>query len=363
MKEFNLIDYYHRLKKDDLTLAYYGSFKDSIVEKIVDLSESYLEKNELGKIKKKAVFLVAECFQNVARHGVDSKKRNSNGKLENAFFIRVQNNFLHIASANPIRNEKIELLSQKIEYLNTLNQEDLSKLYKTVLVEGKYTDKGGASLGLIEMARKTGNKLNFHFEPDSKDFSIFYIMLSFGPPESMITKEKKKIIFDEIIQLDNELFKSDQYLLYKSDFRHETLLPVIQMIENNLKESDFPYTTQRDLFHASVEMIQNISKHGLIRNNKKVGLFSYGRSKETYSVKSVNEISIQDRNYLQNLFELLKNKNEEELKIMFKENLKSKSIKKSDLTFIDLSRIGKTWDFEFSTLDADSCLFDYRIFL
>lgn len=363
MKEFSLLDYYRRFNNDDLSLAYYGSFKDSIVEKIVDLSEYFLEKNQLSGLKKRAVFLVAECFQNVARHGIDSKLRNKDGKIENAFFMRVQDKLLYIASANPIKNDNISLLSEKIEYLNNLSKEDLSQLYKNVLFEGSFTDKGGASLGLIEMARKTGDKLEFHFEPYSKDFSIFYIMLSFGPPEVIISKENKKLIFDEIIRLDNELFNSDQYLLYKSDFRHEMLLPILQMIENNLKEADFPYPTKRDLFHASVEIMQNISKHGLQRNNKKNGLFSFGKDKDGYSVKSVNEISIPDRAYLQELFDLLENKNAEELKQKFKKSLKSKTNKKSDLTFIDLARIGKSWTYDFSPTDNNSFLFDYSISL
>lgn len=278
MREISLIEYYHRFKNDDLTFAYLGSFKDSIVEKIIDLSEAFLEKNQLGGIKKRAIFLVAECFQNVARHGIDNKLKNSDVKLKNAFFMRMKDSLLHIASANLIRNDKIEMLTQKIEYLNKLSKNDLSQLYKNILEEGKFSDKGGASLGLIEMARKTGNKLNFHFEPDTKDHSVFYIMLSFGPPGIIVTKENKKTIFNEIIQLDNELFNSNQYLLYKSDFTHETLIPIIQMIENNLNESDYPFATKRNLFHASVEMMQNISKHGLKRNNKKTGVFSFGRN-------------------------------------------------------------------------------------
>lgn len=363
MKEISLIEYYHRFKNDDLTLAYFGSFKDSIVERMIDLSESVLEKNQLGGIKRRAFFLVAECFQNVARHGIDNNLRDSDEKLENAFFMRVKDKLLHIASANPIRNDKIEMLTQKIEYLNKLSKEDLSKLHRSVLEEGSFSDKGGASLGLIEMARKTGNKLNFHFEPDKKDHSVFYIMLSFGPPEIIITKENKETIFKEIIQLDDELFNANQYLLYKSDFTHETLIPIIQMIENNLNESNYPYATKRNLFHASVEMMQNISKHGLLRNGRKTGVFSFGREQEAFTVKSVNELNLEDRNYLKNLFDQLKANTEKELKLQYKECLRSKGNQKSDLTFIDLARISKSWDYKFEPSGSDSFLLDYRIFL
>ena len=66
---------------------------------------------------------------------------------------------------------------------------------------------------------------------------------------------------------------------------------------------------------------------------------------------------------VEDLFELLENKNDEELKQKFKESLKSKTNKKSDLTFIDLARTGKSWAYDFSPTDDESFLFDYSISL
>ena len=363
MKEVGLVEYYNRFNEDDLTLAYFGSFKDSITEKIIDLSESYLDKNKLRGLKRKTVFLVAECFQNVARHGQEKAISADDLKIENAFFMRVRNDHLHIASANPIPNDKKEFLTERIEYLNKLSKDDLYKLYKNVLSEGTFSDKGGASLGLIEMARKTGHKLNFHFEPQDNNKSIFYLMLSLGPPDVVISSKDKKLIFDEIIQLNNELFKANEYILFKSNFTQETLLPVIQMIENNLQESDNSFSIKRNLVHSSVEMMQNISRYGIITNGKKTGMFSFGRKTSGYSVKSVYKIDSECKDFLTGLLSKLKTKTSEELKLMYKDSLKSKLDLKSELSFIDLTRISKTWDHDFSPSDSDSYLFAFSILL
>jgi len=363
VKEVSLIEYYNRFRTDDLTLAYFGSFNDSITEKIIDLSESFLDRNKLGSLKRKTVFLVAECFQNVARHGKENKVISKDLSIENAFFMRLQNDQLHIASANPIPNEKIGFLTERIEYLNKLSKDDLYKLYKSVLAEGTFSDKGGASLGLIEMARKTGHDLNFHFEPHTKDQSVFYLMLSLKSSELGISDNSKKKIFDEIIQLDKELFQSNRYILLKSDFSQETILPVIQMIENNLKESDSSYLLKRKILHASVEMMQNIGRHGIIKNGKKTGIFSFGSNESDFSVNSIHEVNDICHEYLTKLFKTLKAKSKAELKSLYREKLKSKTESESDLSFIDLTRISKKWDFDLSSNHDNSNIFDFHILL
>ncbi len=188
-------------------------------------------------------------------------------------------------------------------------------------------------------------------------------MLSLGPPDVVISSEYKKLIFDEIIQLHNELFQANEYILYKSDFTQETLLPVIQMIENNLQESDNSFSIKRNLIHSSVEMMQNISQFGILTNGKKTGMFSFGRKTSGYSVKSVYEIDTERKTFLTDLLSRLKTKTSEELKVMYKDSLKSKLDSKSELSFIDLTRISKTWDHDFSPSEFDSYLFTFRIFL
>ena len=69
--------FYRDIHLDDLTLAYSGEFTDSMTERIIDLSEAYLDSSiKLGKLKRRTSFLVAECFQNVVRHGMKEDGQN-----------------------------------------------------------------------------------------------------------------------------------------------------------------------------------------------------------------------------------------------------------------------------------------------
>jgi hypothetical protein len=44
--------------------------------------------------------------------------------------------------------------------------------------EGRLSEKGGAGLGFIDIARKTGNKLEFHFLPIDEESSFFLLTSS-----------------------------------------------------------------------------------------------------------------------------------------------------------------------------------------
>ena len=48
-------------------------------------------------------------------------------------------------------------------------------MYKFILNHQKLSDKGGGGLGLVDIARKTGNKLNYNFENFNNDFQFFVL--------------------------------------------------------------------------------------------------------------------------------------------------------------------------------------------
>jgi hypothetical protein len=46
-------------------------------------------------------------------------------------------------------------------------------MYKFILNHQKLSAKGGGGLGLVDIARKTGNKLEYSFENYNNDFYFF----------------------------------------------------------------------------------------------------------------------------------------------------------------------------------------------
>ena len=364
MNSFSLYDFYDSFHNDDLTLAYYGSFSDSITDKIIELSEEYLDKNNLHKFRHKVGFLVAECFQNVTRHGSLNNTRDTFTSSKNAFFIRIKNNICYVSSVNTVSDEIIPQLQEKIEHLNQLDRKALDDLHKTILEKGGISEKGGAGLGLIEMARKTGQKLFYSFEPLANNHSFFYIMLFLGPVLDNYKSGDESTIFTEIKILHNQLNKLNQFILFNCDFSEGIILPIINMIEKNMDAELDHYPTKWKIYHSTVEIMQNISHHGLNLNDKRIGVFSFGKNDKGYVLNTVNPVSPDKKIKIISLLEDLSGNSKEELDLKYRKQM-NLALSENNLTaglgFIDMARISKKWDYHFTDFENGNFLFNFQV--
>jgi len=84
-----------------------------------------------------------------------------------------------IKTTSPIKNSDIATLKGKIDLVNGKTAEELKALYRQTITNGQFTPKGGAGLGLIEMAKITNNDLDCRFEPINAEFSVYHLTLTF----------------------------------------------------------------------------------------------------------------------------------------------------------------------------------------
>ena len=85
------------------------------------------------------------------------------------FMIAKNSGAYNIITGNYILNENIHGLKTRLDEVNSLSKEELKDYYKSVLNNGEMSLKGGGGLGMIDIARKTGEKLEYDFlEIDNK---------------------------------------------------------------------------------------------------------------------------------------------------------------------------------------------------
>ena len=71
------------------------------------------------------------------------------------------------------------MLVQRIDLLNAMDELELKQAYKKTLREGSFSDKGGAGLGLIEIARKSTEKLRYDFDDTGEGRYFFTFNVKF----------------------------------------------------------------------------------------------------------------------------------------------------------------------------------------
>jgi hypothetical protein len=81
-------------------------------------------------------------------------------------------------SGNPIRKVNVPILKQKLDQINGLDKDGLKDLYKEIIKNTTISEKGGAGLGFVDMARKSGERLEFDFPEMSPDYCFFCLRVN-----------------------------------------------------------------------------------------------------------------------------------------------------------------------------------------
>lgn len=168
-----IYDLHKTMLKQNLILVYEGEFTQEITKSVLAMAERNMDAfGEEASIKRKVFNVMVECLQNICKHaeGYDTESYGRNSAI---FMIGKQKDEYVITSGNAIVNDKVADMAKRLEEINSLDKEGLKDLYKNIIKHNPLSDKGGAGLGFIDMARKSGQKLRYDFEPINEHLSFF----------------------------------------------------------------------------------------------------------------------------------------------------------------------------------------------
>lgn len=251
----NLFNFYNELRNDSLSFIYNGEVSDDVTEGIIKLTDHNVSNIEgLAKIRKRVSFIMVECFQNLVRHGNSEEQ----GSL---FSTRLIDESNYVSSINRIPINDIEVLREKLELINHLEKDKLKALYLEVLKGEGLSEKGGAGIGLIQIARKTGRPVDFDFENVDESLSNFYMSLKLtGSNEDREADHGKAMRFTQ--SFDKKVKDSKILMIYKGDFGRDSIMPIISILEERMQRLTDD-SKSKAFFLILVELLQNVSRHAM----------------------------------------------------------------------------------------------------
>lgn len=171
---------YQSMERDQAMVSFKGEVTADLLNSVLQVMESKLDALEKSiKVRKKVFNVLVECLQNLYHHndGVGSFRdsKQSNPSMQNTSILIISNHkdYYEVKTGNLVSTEKAKELKGKLENINKLDKLQLREFYKNILNEGQLSSKGTAGLGLIDIARKSGNKLDYNFLPINKNVSFF----------------------------------------------------------------------------------------------------------------------------------------------------------------------------------------------
>ncbi len=161
---------------DKVLVSFNGSLNQEQVTKLESEIETRIIEAGIPKGPLKKIFFISvETLQNMLIHG----NRDDHGKQYNFFILAKNGIATHITSANLVRNQNIIDLEGQITKINNFQDpSELKIFYMEHLENNQLSVKGGAGLGFITIAMKSGNKLAYGFEKISDETSLFWLTSS-----------------------------------------------------------------------------------------------------------------------------------------------------------------------------------------
>lgn len=138
--------------------------------------------------------ILVECLENIFRHYdlADEETIVYDSNYLTQFSLEKQNNEVFILkAANLVSNKNVETLKSKINLINSLDKQGLKNLYKSSirnLIKTNFTV--GSGLGLIDIAKLSGNKIDYMITKLTDEIFYFHIIITIS---GIIYEENNKI--------------------------------------------------------------------------------------------------------------------------------------------------------------------------
>lgn len=354
------------MQKDNLNYIYRGVFTQNITDSILSLTESNLEKQgENSKIKKRVFTIMVEGLQNITRHQ-ETEENKGISDIAGIFIIQDKDDRYYITTGNPIYKKNIGRLTEQLNKINSLEPEELKQYYKSVLNDNIISDKGGAGLGLIEMARKSGNKLVYDFVDLEADYAFFYLNTEISQKLSDASPDVQKDVssLDNIKEIHQMVNQEEIVLIFNGIFNQESLLNLLSIMENQMMEHNL--NLKKKVFNIMVEMLQNIVKHGA--NSKtpgnNPGIFFISQKNNQYQLNTGNYIHKTETAELRNKIDYVNSLTHDELNTFYERslfNFQVDSSKESGLGLIELRlKTKRKLDYDINEYNSDFSFFVLR---
>lgn len=148
----------------NVIIAYQGIFDNSVLTILAQNIENNVDTDE--RLKKKLFKVFLEMAQNVSLYSEERKMVGTADMGEGIFIIKEFEDHFTIATGNMAPPAFVEDITKHIERINSMNRDELRE-YKRERRALPHGVKGGANIGLIQIALTSENNISYKLGQDT----------------------------------------------------------------------------------------------------------------------------------------------------------------------------------------------------
>lgn len=173
-----IYDLYDALERQRILLSFKGDLSAELVTALLGMVERKMELIEPDAKARKRVFnVVMECLQNLYHHNKrpapqQAVHRSASDPHGVVMIAQLEDGY-SILTGNFMAGNDVDRVKEHMDRINAMTPEELREFYRTTLNNGHFSERGGGGLGMIDIARKSGGKLEYGFVPFNEDSAFF----------------------------------------------------------------------------------------------------------------------------------------------------------------------------------------------
>ena len=155
-------------------ISHTGDLSETDLQMVLDSIENTARENgDKPAVIKRLFSVMVESLQNLRAHGARSEQ----GSMATCVVVGIEDGYYLVDTGNPITNDDVDGLKARIEKINAMDRQELRAFYMKVLSDGSRSEKGGAGLGLITLALRSKNPIEFGIDKINEEHC--YLKLGF----------------------------------------------------------------------------------------------------------------------------------------------------------------------------------------
>ena len=154
------------MERRGIVFSFSGYLSEGVLFSLGETLKHKMTADETDKNTVKKVFSVfVEQVQNIIRYSAERVEAgNPSQKVEltsGIVIVGMENGRFYVVCANPVRKRDAERLQERLDHLRGLDKDGLKALYKERLKDESDAESKGASIGLIEIARRASQPIDY----------------------------------------------------------------------------------------------------------------------------------------------------------------------------------------------------------
>ncbi|MDX9946772.1 MAG: SiaB family protein kinase [Bacteroidales bacterium] len=248
-----------KIRRERLMFVFRGEITEKNSLPLLTLLENEMKEDSFDLSGRKRLFMyVLESLQNIVKHG-DHK---GHAVMPLVSYSKTGDGYT-ITTGNVITDAQSAELRDKLAKVNSLDAPDIKALYRQILETPGFSDKGGAGLGLLEMALKTGNRLDFDFIPLGDGLSYFVLSKTVDSSGLGRTNGSPRSRYDgsPVLELERLMGRNSVHMTWSGHISSGIGDEVLSITEARLSDEDVDARIRRKVFNVMVEILENVTKY------------------------------------------------------------------------------------------------------